>query len=254
MESLKCENIFKEFGKVPVIEDVSFGIGDGECRAIIGPNGAGKTTLFNLIAGQLYPSAGRIYLLGQDITTIPLHERVHLGLARTFQITNLMFDLTVMENALLAIKVVMPFRSVLFRSQKRYAGLFDESERLLTQWGLWERRNDLVKNLSYGEQRQTELVMALASKPKILLLDEPTSGLSGAESVSFVDLIRKAKQDITVVIVEHHMDVIFDLADFISVLHYGKVIAEGTKEEIVTNAKVKEVYLGEDPEEDASTN
>ncbi|MBU4427135.1 MAG: ATP-binding cassette domain-containing protein, partial [Proteobacteria bacterium] len=151
-------------------------------------------------------------------------------------------------------KVVMPFRSVLFRSQKRYAGLFDESERLLTQWGLWERRNDLVKNLSYGEQRQTELVMALASKPKILLLDEPTSGLSGAESVSFVDLIRKAKQDITVVIVEHHMDVIFDLADFISVLHYGKVIAEGTKEEIVTNAKVKEVYLGEDPEEDASTN
>ncbi|MCK4794139.1 MAG: ABC transporter ATP-binding protein [Desulfobacteraceae bacterium] len=246
MESLRCENIFKKFGNLPVIEDVSLGIKDGECRAIIGPNGAGKTTLFNLIAGQLSLSAGRIYLLGRDITAMPLHERVHLGLARTFQITNLMFNLTVLENVLLAVKVVMSFRSVLFRSQKKYAGLFDEAERLLTQWGLWERRNDLVKNLSYGEQRQTELVMALASKPKILLLDEPTSGLSGAESVSFVDLIRKAKQDITVVIVEHHMDVVFDLADFISVLHYGKVIAEGTKEEIMANAKVKEIYLGKD--------
>ena len=254
MESLSCENIYKEFGKVSVIEDISLTIKEGECRAIIGPNGAGKTTLFNLIAGQLSPSAGRILMLGRDITNMPLHQRIHLGLARTFQITNLMFNLTVLENVLLAVKALMSFRAALFRSQNSYTDLFDEAGRLLNEWGLWARRYDLVKNLSYGEQRQTELIMALASKPKVLLLDEPTSGLSGAESASFVDLICKAKQDITVVIVEHHMDVVFDLADYITVLHYGKIIAEGTKEEIVANARVREVYLGEDVEEDASAN
>ena len=140
----------------------------------------------------------------------------------------------------------MPFRSVLYRSRNSYTNLFDETKRLLTQWGLWEKQNHLVKDLSYGEQRQTELVMALASKPKIVLLDEPTSGLSGAEAASFVDLIREVKQDATLVIVEHHMDVVFDLADYITVLHYGEMIAEGTKEEIKANPKVKEVYLGEE--------
>jgi len=192
-------------------------------------------------------------MFDRDITYMPLYNRVHLGLARTFQITNLMLNLTVLENILLAVKVMMPFRSFLHRPQKRYSTLYDEAERLLTEWGLWEKREFFVRNLSYGEQRQTELVMALASKPKILLLDEPTSGLSGTEAASFVDIIRKAKQDITVIIVEHHMDVVFDLADYISVLHYGKLIAEGTKDEIVANGEVRSVYLGEDERKDAAT-
>ena len=253
MESLRCEKLSKEFGKVPIITNLSIAIERGECRAIIGPNGAGKTTLFNLLSGQINPSEGAIYMFGRDITNMPLYKRVNLGLARTFQITNLMFNLTVLENILLSIKIMKPFRSALLSPQKKYFELYDEAEQLLTEWGLWERRDVQVRNLSYGEQRQTELVMALASKPKILLLDEPTSGLSGAEAISFVDIIRRAKRDITVIIVEHHMDVVFDLADYISVLHYGELIAEGMKEEIIKNEQVKSVYLGEDIHRDAAT-
>ena len=246
MECLRTEGISKNFGSLFAVKDVSLSVGSGECRAIIGPNGAGKTTLFNLLTGQLSASGGRIYLFGRDITTVPLYKRVHLGLARTFQVMNLMFDLTVMDNVQLAVKAIMPFRSVIYRSQNSYTSLSDEAERLLTQWGLWERRDALVRDLSYGEQRQVELVMALASMPKIVLLDEPTSGMAEAEAASFVDLIREVKQSTTLVIVEHHMDVVFDLADYITVLHYGEVIAEGTTEEIRANPKVKEVYLGEE--------
>ena len=228
------------------MKEVSLAVKEGECRAIIGPNGAGKTTLFNLLTGQFSPSSGHVYLFGRDVTLLPVHQRVHLGLARTFQVTNLMFNLSILDNVQLAVKAMMPFRSALLMPQHHYATLSHEAERLLSQWKLWERRSELVKDLSYGEQRLVELVMALASKPKILLLDEPTSGLSEGEASSFVSIIREAKQDSTVVIVEHHMDVVFDLADYITVLHYGEVIAEGTKGEIRADPRVKEVYLGED--------
>jgi len=246
MEPLRTEGVCKTFGSLFAVKDVSLSVENGECRAIIGPNGAGKTTLFNLLTGQLEPSAGQVYMFGQNVTAMPEHKRVHLGLARTFQVTNLMFNLSVLDNIELAIKAIMPFRFVMYRPQNSYTDLLNEAKRLLTQWGLWERRNDLVRDLSYGEQRQTELVMALASKPRLLLLDEPTSGLSGAEAASFVGLIREIKQSTTLVIVEHHMDVVFDLADYITVLHYGEVIAEGTREEIKANSKVREVYLGEE--------
>jgi branched-chain amino acid transport system ATP-binding protein len=246
MESLRTESLSIQFGNLTAVKDVSLAVENGESRAIIGPNGAGKTTLFNLLTGRLHPSSGRIYLFGQDITALPLHQRVHLGLARTFQVTNLMVNLSVLDNVQLAVKAIMPFRSALFRPQNRYVELYHEAERLLSQWRLWERRNELVRDLSHGEQRLVELVMALASKPKILLLDEPTSGLSEAEASSFVSVIREAKKEGTLIIVEHHMDVVFDLAEYITVLHYGEVIAEGTKGEIKTNPKVKEVYLGED--------
>ncbi len=246
MESLRTESLSISFGNLAAVNNVSLSVGNGECRAIIGPNGAGKTTFFNLVTGRLNPSSGRIYFFGRDITSLPLHQRVHLGVARTFQVTNLMFNLSVLDNVQLAVKAVMAFRSGLFRPQDRYVELYREAERLLSQWRLWERRNELVKDLSYGEQRLVELIMALASKPKILLLDEPTSGLSEAEASSFVSVIRGIKEEITLIIVEHHMDVVFDLAEYITVLHYGEVIAEGTKEEIKTNPKVKEVYLGED--------
>lgn len=246
METLSCLHLSKKFGERYVINDISLKVNKGECRAILGPNGAGKTTLFNLLAGKLTPTAGQIHIFGRDVTDLAQHERVQLGLARTFQVTNLMFDLTVLDNVLLSVKAIMPFRYVFFRAEDQYARLMDQARLLLEQWGLWERRDEIVKNLSYGEQRQTELVMALASKPKILLLDEPTSGLSAAEATSFVSLIKKIKQDMTVVIVEHHMDVVFDLSDYITVLHYGVVVAEGTKDEIVASPKVRKVYLGED--------
>lgn len=246
MESLRAEGLSKNFGSLYAVQNVSLSIRSGERRAIIGPNGAGKTTLLNLFTGELMPSAGRIYIFGQEVTTVPVHQRVHLGLARTFQVMNLIFDLSVLDNVQLAIQAVMPFRFGMFRSQNAYTNLLDEAQRLLSQWGLWEKRKDLVRHLSYGEQRRTELIMALASKPKVLLLDEPTSGLSEAAAASFIAMIRGLGQDTTLVIVEHDMDVVFELADYITVLDHGQVIAEGTKEEIKANPKVREVYLGEE--------
>jgi len=245
MEPLRAEGISKNFDGLYAVQNVSLSVRSGERRAIIGPNGAGKTTLFNLLLGELKPSTGRIFVFGQDVTSIPVHERVRLGLARTFQIMNLITDLSVLDNVKLAVQAVMPFRFGMFRPQSAYTSLLDEAQALLTQWGLWEKRNDRVQDLSYGQQRRVELIMALASKPKILLLDEPTSGLSQAAAASFLDMIRGLGRDITVVVVEHDMDVVFDLADYITVLHNGQVIAEGTKEEIKSNPKVREVYLGE---------
>ena len=246
MESLKAEGISKNFGSLYAVQNVSLSIRSGERRAIIGPNGAGKTTLFNLFTGELKPSAGRIHMFGQDITAIPVHQRVHFGLARTFQIMNLIANLSVLDNVKLAVQAAKPFRFGIFRPQSAYADLFDEAQALLTQWGLWEKRNDRVQDLSCGQQRRIELIMALASKPKILMLDEPTSGLSQEAAASFLDMVRALGRDTTVVIVEHDMDVVFDLADYITVLHNGQVIAEGTKGEIKSNHKVREVYLGEE--------
>ena len=149
MESLKAEGISKNFGSLYAVQNVSLSVRTGERRAIIGPNGAGKTTLFNLFTGQLKPSAGRTYMFGQDVTTIPVHQRVHLGLARTFQVMNLIFDLSVLDNVQLAIQAVMPFRFGMFRSQNAYANLLEEAQRLLIEWGLWERRKDRTRDLSY---------------------------------------------------------------------------------------------------------
>ena len=246
MESLRAEDVSKNFDGLYAVRNVSLSIRSGERRAIIGPNGAGKTTLFNLFLGELKPSTGRIFVFGQDVTSIPVHDRVRLGLARTFQIMNLITNLSVLDNVKLAVQAAMPFRFGLFRPQSAYTNLLDEAQALLTQWGLWEKRNDWVQDLSCGQQRRVELIMALASKPKILMLDEPTSGLSQEAATSFLDMVRGLGRDTTVVIVEHDMDVVFELADYITVLHNGGVIAEGTKEQIKANPRVKKVYLGEE--------
>lgn len=246
MESLRAEDVSKNFDGLYAVRNVSLSIKSGERRAIIGPNGAGKTTLFNLFLGELKPSTGRIFVFGQDVTSIPVYDRVRLGLARTFQIMNLITNLSVLDNVKLAVQAAMPFRFGLFRPQSAYTNLFDEAQALLTQWGLWEKRNDRVQDLSCGQQRRIELIMALASKPKILMLDEPTSGLSQEAAASFLDMVRALGRDTTVVIVEHDMDVVFGLADYITVLHNGGIIAEGTKEEIKANPRVKKVYLGEE--------
>ena len=246
MECLRAEGISKNFDGLYALRNVYFGVRVGERRAIIGPNGAGKTTMLNLFAGELKPSAGRVYMFGEDITAKPAHRRVHLGLARTFQVLNLIPNLSVMDNVRLAIQSVKPFRFGMFRPQNAYRRLAEEAESLLDQWGLSDKRESLVQELSYGQQRRVELIMALSSKPRVLLMDEPTGGLSEEAAATFTEVIRGLGRDITLIIVEHDMDVVFELADYITVLHHGQVIAEGTKGEVKANPSVREVYLGEE--------
>ena len=244
MEVLRIEGLSKNFGGVQALKDVSFTVQAGERLAIIGPNGAGKTTLFNLLNGQESATTGRIYFFGQDITRIPTYSRAQLGQGRSFQLTSLFPNLTVLDNALLAVQGTKPSRFQLFRPITAYKHLFAKAQELLTAMALWERRNDPVKALGYGEQRRLEIALSLASEPKLLLLDEPSSGLTAAEGADIITMIRNLGPDITVVVVAHDMDIVFGLADRIMVLHYGQIIADGTPEEIQADSRVKEIYMG----------
>ena len=244
MIAVEVNNLCKSFGGVQAVNNVSLSVEAGERRAIIGPNGAGKTTLLNLIGG-LYPSdEGRILVFGHEVTHFPDYRRTAFGVARTFQLTSVFFELSVLDNVLLAIQAIKPYRFRMFRPQRVYRDLFEKAEMFLNKWDLWEKRNMLIRELSYGEQRKVELIMGLASDPKILLLDEPTSGLSAAESAYLADLIVEMGKDITLLIVEHDMDVVFSIASKITVLYYGSVLVEGTPQEISDHSKTKEVYLG----------
>jgi len=244
MEVLKVEGLSKRFGGVYSLEDVSFSVSGGERLAIIGPNGAGKTTLFNVLAGQLSATRGRVYLFGQEITNIAPNRRARLGMARSFQISNLFFNLTVLDNTLLAIQGRRARSFQMFRSIETYGDMFAKAKKLLSTTDLWEKRDDLVRNMSHGEQRNLEIVLSLASEPKVLLLDEPTAGLTEAESANIFKLVSGLGSDTTVLFVAHDMDLVLNVADRIIVLHYGHTIAEGTPEEIQANPKVKEVYMG----------
>jgi len=244
MEALRVEHLSKNFGGVQALQDVSFSVEAGGKLAIIGPNGAGKTTLFNVLNGQLSATAGRIHLFGQEITTMATHRRAHLGQARSFQLTSLFPNLTVLDNTLLAIQGTKPSRFQMFRPITAYKPLFVKAEELLESMALWEKRDDPVQAISYGEQRKMEIALSLASEPRLLLLDEPSSGLTAAESADVTDMIRNLGPDITVLVVAHDMDLVFGLADRIMVLHYGQIIAEGTPEEIQADSKVKEIYMG----------
>jgi branched-chain amino acid transport system ATP-binding protein len=244
MEALRVEGVSINFGGVEILKDVSFSVKVGERMAVIGPNGAGKTTLLNVLAGELAPTAGRIYLLERKVTAMPMHRRVHLGLARSFQIVNLFFDLTVLANMLLALQGTKPSRLEIFRSFMGYDETLDEAQRLLETMDLWETRDVPVQTLSYADQRKLEIALSVASKPKVLLLDEPSAGLAIAEIPLFVNMIKSLAKDTTVFFAAHDMDVVFELADHVKVLYYGQIIAEGTPEEIQRDARVKEVYLG----------
>jgi branched-chain amino acid transport system ATP-binding protein len=242
MPILNVDHLEKSFGALMAVDHVSFSIEPGERRAIIGPNGAGKTTLFNLISGELEPSNGRVQFLGQEITALSPNERAQLGMARTFQRNNLFLGLSVWENVRLAahpIKGVSPraFGSI----ESKNSQVVNES---LERVGLDERRETLARNLSYGEQRQLELAIALATQPKILLLDEPAAGMSPAETNRLLGLLRDMPRTITLLIIEHDMDVVFGLAERVTVLHYGQVIADGTAETVRVDPRVLEVYLG----------
>jgi branched-chain amino acid transport system ATP-binding protein len=246
VEALRVEKLSKSFGRLQVLRDISLVVEHGERRVIlIGPNGAGKTTLFNIISGELAPSAGKIYLFSKDVTEMPGHRRVHLGLGRTYQITNLFSNLTVLENVLIALNKhkSSPFR--MFRPMTAYEDLFIKARKLLGQMGnLWEKRDFPLSQLSYGDLRQMELALGLALDPKILLLDEPTAGLTSSEAEELSKMIRNLPQEVTVVIIEHDMKVAFTLADHIIVFHQGEILASGTPEEIRANPQVQEVYLG----------
>jgi branched-chain amino acid transport system ATP-binding protein len=212
--------------------------------AIIGPNGAGKTTLFNIISGELLPTSGRVYLQGQDVTRMVPHRRAALGLGRTYQITNLFPRLTVVENILIAVQALDPTRYSVLRPLRGFTHLFERAQQLLTPLGLWSVRDVTVSDLSYGDQRTLEIALALATRPRILLLDEPTAGLSPAETQGILRIIRDLPPSFTILLIEHDMAVVFGVCQRIVVMHNGEVIAEGGREHIRRDPRVREIYLG----------
>jgi len=216
----------------------------GSRRAIIGPNGAGKTTLFNIITGELAATSGRLSLFGRDVTGLPAHARAALGLGRTFQITNLFGPLTVEDNMLLAVQALSPSKFAMFRPLRRDRAALDRARALLEPAGLWQKRDTEVRVLSYGEQRQLEVLLALAGRPRLLLLDEPAAGLSPGERREMAQFIKGLDPRLTLLLIEHDMDVAFEIVDAITVLHFGCVVAEGTKEAVRANPSVQEIYLG----------
>lgn len=242
---LKLEELTKLFGRLEAVHRVSLTLAAGERHAILGPNGAGKTTLFNLVAGIHRATSGRIFLFDEDVSEFPVHSRAAMGLARTFQITNLFQSLTLFDNVLLAAQAQEPFRYNFFKSLNRYPGLISRVEEILDQWDLGDKRDAVVSNLSYGEQRQLEVIMALANRPRLLLLDEPTAGLSPSETATMTRFIRGLDQSITILLIEHDMDVAFSIAEKVTVMHFGHVIAHGHADEIKGDPNVTSIYLGE---------
>jgi len=244
LKALDVQALSKNFGGLWAIRDISLEIEEGERRAIIGPNGAGKTTLFHLISGFLFPSSGHLSLFGREVTNLQAYQRAALGMARTFQVTNLFQKLTLFENILLGVQAIKRARFCFYRRVISFREIIYETERLLKEWNLWEKKDLLLKNLSYGEQRQIEVIMALATKPRLLLLDEPTAGLSPAETALVTSIIKGLPREITTILIEHDMDVAFEIAEKITVLHFGSILAEGSLEQIKGNPKVTEIYLG----------
>ena len=226
------------------MRDVSLEISAGERKALIGPNGAGKTTLFNLITGVFPPTSGEIRLFDQDVTRWAPHRRTALGMARTFQITSLFPKLTVLENVLLALAGVGRSKLVMWKPLSAYAGFQERARQLLEQAGYWDRRDTEVRNLSHGEQRQIEVVLGLASSPKLLLLDEPAAGLSSGESREMAEFLKRLDPALAILLIEHDMDVVFDVVSSISVLHFGAIVESGRNDEIRASARVQEIYLG----------
>ena len=226
------------------MDGVDLAVQPGERRAIIGPNGAGKTTLFNLISGELGVSSGAIHLFDRDITGLPPHRRAALGLARTFQITNLFPSLSALENGLLAVQALTRTKFAMLRPLERFTRLKERALAALRAVGLEDRAATTVRNLSHGEQRQLEIALALAGQPRVLLLDEPTAGLSPGESQLMADLLRGLDPAMTVLIIEHDMDIALEVARHVTVLHYGRVIADGTRDAVRADPTVREIYLG----------
>ena len=239
---LRTEALTRRFGGLTAVNQASIAIPRGEIRAIIGPNGAGKSTFFNCVTGVLAPTSGRILFDGEDITGLPPHEISQKGVARSYQITNILPRATVIENVRIAVQSRHHSWSIL-RHHRSFRDVVDRARSVLHAVGLAEKEAELASELSHGEQRNLEIGIALATEPKLLCLDEPTAGMSVTETHATVELIRRIAADLTILIVEHDMEVVMGLAHIITVLHYGEVLAEGTPAEIQANARVQEVYL-----------
>jgi branched-chain amino acid transport system ATP-binding protein len=244
MTALAVNHLRKSFGGLRVTADVNFHIAPGERRLIIGPNGAGKTTLFNLITGELTPDQGSILLFDRDITRMPSHRRPHLGMARTYQIITLFDKDTILRNVTLALLGLSPKRWSLLANLDHEHDLIERAHEALGRVGLSHLAERPLSQTSYGERRRVEIAMALAQSPKVLLLDEPFAGLSIDERHDVRRLLNAIPRDVTIVMIEHNMDVALDWAERITLLHFGEVILEGTRAEVVADPRTREVYLG----------
>jgi branched-chain amino acid transport system ATP-binding protein len=241
---LELKGLSKSFGGLRAVRGVDLAVLPGDRKAVIGPNGAGKTTLFNLVTGILPATSGEVLLFGRDVTRWPSHRRAALGMARTFQVTSLFPRLTVLDNVLLAIEGLRRTKFVMWRPLASYRDVQEKAHRLLADAGFLDRRDVEVRYLSHGEQRQLEIVVGLAGDPKILLLDEPAAGLSSGESAEMAKFLGRLDRSLAILLIEHDMDVVFDVADHISVMHFGEVVETGAAEHIRGSQKVQEIYLG----------
>jgi branched-chain amino acid transport system ATP-binding protein len=245
MSALVVDRLCKSFGGLRVTTNVCLNVAPGERRLIIGPNGAGKTTLFNLITGELTPDSGAVSLLGRDVTRMPTRKRAHLGMARTYQIITLFARDTIQHNVTLALLGLSPLRWNPLRPLERQRHLTQQGREALGRVGLDQIAHRPLAETSYGERRRVEIAMALAQNPKVLLLDEPFAGLSIDERHEVRKLLLAIPRDVTIVMIEHDMDVALDFADRITLLHFGEVIVEGSRSDVVNNPRTREVYLGE---------
>ncbi|HEX4410713.1 MAG TPA: ABC transporter ATP-binding protein [Xanthobacteraceae bacterium] len=242
---LEIDALTKRFGGVTASDNISLKVPEGELHAIIGPNGAGKTTLIGQLAGEITPDVGRIIFDGSDITALPVHRRSQIGLARSFQITSLFPDFTALDNVALAVQAHAGHSFRFWRDARNDDALRRPAREVLDELGLAARADAPVANLSHGERRQLEIAMALVTKPRLLLLDEPMAGMGPDESARLVDTLRQLKGNFTILLIEHDMDAVFALADCISVLVYGRIIASGDAATIRTDPAVRQAYLGE---------
>ncbi len=242
--ALEVVKLHKSFGGIPATQDVSLKIMPGERRLIIGPNGAGKTTLFNQITGDFRPTSGRILLSGRDVTRLRPHARAHLGLSRTYQIIRLFPKDTLEHNITLGLLGLHAARWNMLRPLSFYHGLHQEARRILDLVGLGDLAQARVAEIAYGERRRVEIAMALAQKPRVLLLDEPLAGLSSEERTTIKELVASIPRETTVVLIEHDMDTALDLADTVTLLHYGRVIVDGPRDAVIADERTREVYLG----------
>jgi branched-chain amino acid transport system ATP-binding protein len=241
---LELRGLSKTFGGLRAVRGVSLAVMPGDRKAIIGPNGAGKTTLFNVISGIFPASSGQVLMYGRDVTAWPSHRRTAYGMARTFQVTSLFPKLTVLDNVLLAIKGRRASKFVMWRPLSSYREVYDKARDLLHRAAFMDRADTEVRCLSHGEQRQLEIVVGLAGDPDILLLDEPAAGLSSGESAEMARFLQKLDRRTAILLIEHDMDIVFDVASDISVLHFGEVVENGPAERIRSSTKVQEIYLG----------
>jgi branched-chain amino acid transport system ATP-binding protein len=247
MTMLEVRNVTKRFGNLVAVKDVSMAVKPGELRAIIGPNGAGKTTFFNMISGYFPPTRGSILFDGNDVTQTTAHQRVGLGMGRTFQITEIFPELTVHENVLTAAEVAAGLTLQMVPNQATAKLANDVAAEMLALVGLTSKADRLVGELAHGDQRTAEIAMALAQLPRLLLLDEPTAGMGDQETYEITGLIRRLhrERNYTIVLIEHDMRVVFHLADYITVLDQGNLLAEGTPKQIAASEAVQAAYLGE---------